>query len=441
VRTTGILDDMKEPMLRIASRIESYFDRLWPICRSIMGPGFRESLDILSEIMPMERVAFETGEKVLDWTVPEEWIPRDGYLIDPHGNKRADFKKNNLHLLNYSAPFKGQLSLSDLKKHLYSIPGQPEAIPYLTSYYKKQWGICLSQREYEQLPEGEYVVNIDTDFIPGTLMLGESVLPGESEKEIMFSSYLCHPSMANNELSGPLVLVSLYDALRKTRRRRYTYRFVLMPETIGAICFLSQRGIELKERLIAGYQITCIGDRGRFTYKKSRQGNTLADRAAVVWMREQENENIIPFNPAVGSDERQYCSPGFNLPVGSLMRTMYTKYPEYHTSLDNKNLIDFAGMAQAVAGLVSIVAAIEANQHWVNKFPFGEPQLGPRGLFRSLSGKDRKDDEIAMWWLLNLCDGSHDLIAVAERSGLPMGRLAGVAQVLKNAGLLVSGEE
>ena len=419
----------------LSKRIENYFDRLWPIPRSITGPGFIKSLDLLSEIAPFKRIEFHTGDKVLDWVIPKEWVPHRAYLIDPNGKKRADFSKNNLHLVGYSAPFKGVLSLTDLKKYINTLPDQPNAIPYITSYYNEAWGFCMSFEEYNNLPEGDYEVVIDTELKKGKLTIGEVVLEGTSDKEILISSYLCHPSMANNELSGPLVLSFLCEAITNLSSRKYTYRFIIVPETIGSIAYLSLRGNDLKKKLIAGYQISCIGDNGPFTYKKSREGDTLADRAAIQMMRNLKNENVIPFNPAIGSDERQYCSPGFNLPVGSLMRTMYTKYPEYHTSLDNKKLMDFKGMEESVETLTSIIHNIEMNVIWENKYPYGEPQLGKRGLFRSLSEKNREDDEMAMWWLLNYADGTNDLFNIADRSGYPITTLARVANKLNQAGI------
>jgi len=417
-------------------RIENYFDRLWPIPRSITGPGYEKSLEILSEVVPFERIEFCTGDKVLDWTIPNEWHPRKAYIIDPNGEKIADFSKNNLHLVGYSTPYKGILPLSELKKKINTLPDQPTAIPYITSYYSKAWGFCMSFEEYNELPEGDYEVLIDTELKKGKLTVGEAVLEGSSNKEILISSYLCHPSMANNELSGPLVLSFLYEAIASLNFRKYTYRFVIVPETIGSIAYLSIRGNDLKKNLLAGYQITCIGDNGQLTYKKSRDGNTLADRSAMQVMHEINNKNIIPFNPAFGSDERQYCSPGFNLPVGSLMRTMYTKYPEYHTSLDNKDLMDFKGMEETVGILASIIENIEVNSVWRNKYPYGEPQLGKRNLFRSLSDKTRDEDEMAMWWLLNYSDGSNDLLSIANLSGHSMETLARVAAKLNEAGIL-----
>lgn len=417
-------------------RLEHYFDRLWPLCRSITGPGLRESLDILSEIMPLERLSFRSGEKVLDWTVPEEWLVREAYLTDPQGNKRAEFKKNNLHLMNYSIPFRGTLSLAMLKPHLYSLPSQPNAIPYVTSYYQKRWGFCLSHDELTFLPEGNYQVVVDTELKPGALEMGEAVLPGDTQDEIFFTSYLCHPSMANNELSGPLVMSFLYERLRAKSKRRFTYRFILGPETIGALCYLSRRGALLKERMQAGFIMTCLGDRGHFTYKLSRRGNALGDRAADLVLRSRGEYLSIPFDP-LGSDERQYCSPGFNLPVGSLMRTPYGTYPEYHTSLDDKNFISFDSLAQSIQLYEEVIDAMEANLVYTGTVQYGEPQLGSRGLYSTLgSHLENNQRRYALLWLLNLADGTRDLLSIAEQSGQPISLLLEWANILVKEKLL-----
>lgn len=422
--------------MEIAAEIEEYFDKLWPLNRSITGIDFRKSLEILDELIPTNKIAFKTGEKVLDWTIPSEWNVKDAYILTPNGEKMADFKKNNLHLMGYSIPVNEKMNLRDLKTHLYTLPDQPEAIPYVTSYYKRQWGFCISHVDFEKLEEGEYTVFIDSELSEGLLIDGDVLIKGKSEKEIFFSTYLCHPSMANNELSGPLVLSFLYRELKKQQQNlNYSYRFVILPETIGAVAYLSKYGNLMKQRTIAGYQITCIGDKGEFTYKKSRQSNSLADRAAEQFMKENNQKKIIDFNPAIGSDERQWCSPGFNLPVGSLMRTMYSVYPEYHTSLDNKSLMDFSGMEKAVEAYLDIINNIEHNYFYISNAPFGEPQLGPRGLFRAISDKGRQEDELAMWWLLNYADGEHDLLTIANLSGFKMSTLIRVGSKIEATGL------
>jgi aminopeptidase-like protein len=401
----------------LTARMERYFDRLWPICRSIAGPGYRESLDILAEVMPVTRLRFPTKTKVLDWVVPREWEPRDAFFVGPDGVKRCDFKKNNLHLLGYSIPFRGDLTREQLRAHLYSLPEQPDAIPYLTSYYKKRWGFCLTHRELEALPPGHYDVVVDTELRDGHVEVGEAVLPGESEEEILFCSYLCHPSLANNELSGPLALVFLYEALSKLLIRRYTYRFVLAPETIGSVAYLSARGAHLKEHMRAGFLLTCIGDRGLFTLKRSRRADTSADRAAAAVLGARGPFRCEPFDPADGSEDRQYCSPGFDLPFASLMRTMYGRFPEYHTSLDNKNFISFEALTESVSMCLEVARALEANRTWINMYPFGAPQLGRRGLYPSLGSQKTIETRLrAMLWLLNYSDGTNDILAVSEKS-------------------------
>ena len=420
----------------LSKRIENYFDRLWPIPRSITGDGYKRSLDILSELVPFEQLKFETGKQVLDWTIPKEWVIRDAYIITPDGQKIADFKENNLHIIGYSTPFEGEIDKAKLEEHLYSLPEQSDAIPYVTSYYAKQWGFSISHDVRNSLPEGKYKIVIDSEFINGEVIVGETLLPGESEYEILFSSYLCHPSMANNELSGPLVLSFLYEQISQMKNRHFTYRFVILPETIGTISLLSIRGNHLKNKLIAGYHITCIGEAAPFTYKKSREGNTYADIVALKVLEKHPDSRIIPFTPATGSDERQYCSPGFNLPIGSLMRSMYTTFPEYHTSLDNKDFLNFEKMVEAVNTYAEIARELDSYQIYENLEPYGEPQLGKRGLYRNLSVKNTNKGEAAMWWLLNMCDRKNDIKMISKMSELPESLLIKVAERLKNSGIL-----
>lgn len=417
-------------------KIEQYFDRLWPLDRCIMGPDFRKSLDILEELIPMERLQFFSGQNVLDWTVPQEWVVNEAYFIGPDAQKYCDYKVNNLHLLGYSVPFIGELSLEQLAEHLHTLEKLPHAIPYVTSYYKKRWGFCIAYEELKKLPRGKYKVVIDTCMYDGCLQVGESVLKGDSSSEILFSTYLCHPSMANNELSGPLTLAFLYDKIKNMKTRRYTYRFVISAETIGTICYLSRRGNSLKKNLIAGYILTCLADKGNYTYKLSRDGNRLVDRMAMKVLRKYEPK-IIPFNPGDGSDERQYCSPGFNLPVGSLMRTKYGEFKEYHTSLDNKEFISFEKLEESVNTYYEIVQAFEKEPLYKNIAPYGEPQLGRRGLYRSLSTNNYLEKDLeAIFWMLNLADGTHDLEWIAEKSGIDLVTITKVAEELRNVGLL-----
>ncbi|RMG78128.1 MAG: DUF4910 domain-containing protein, partial [Bacteroidetes bacterium] len=342
--------------------LEKYFDRLWPICRSITGNGLRQSLKILQEIIPLNLHEIPTGTKVFDWEIPKEWNIKDAYIITPDGKKICDFRKNNLHVVNYSVPVSKKLSYDQLINHLHTLPELPDAIPYVTSYYNEYWGFCISYNEFQNLPkQGEYKVVIDSSLEPGSLTYGDLILEGDTPDEILFSTYVCHPSMANNELSGPLVTAFLYKKLLTLPKRKFTYRFVFAPETIGIIAYLFFNGEKMSQNLKAGYVATCIGDNGNFTYKLSKKGNTLADKVAIHVLKNSGCPyKVIPFAVG-GSDERQYCSPGFNFPVGSLMRTPYKQYKEYHTSLDNKSFISFDALEQSVNMYFDICRALELN--------------------------------------------------------------------------------
>jgi len=418
--------------------IGSYFDRLWPLLRSITGEGVRKTHDILSEIIPLERMEIPSGSEVFDWEVPKEWVIRDAYLIDPNGKRILDVWENNLHLVNYSVPYQGELTLAELNEHLHTLPELPQAIPYVTSYYAPRWGFCLSQQQRDDLPDGRYKVVVDTDHIDGSMTLGEAVLPGEEEAEVLISTYTCHPSMANNELSGPLVTAFLYRKLAALERRRLTYRFIFLPETIGSLAYLSLRGEHLKERMIAGYVVTCVGDDGPYTYKRSRNGNSLADRVAthVISQSDGIEKAFLDFVPDRGSDERQYCSPGFNLPVGSMTRTMYSDYPEYHTSLDNRDFISFKAMTETVDMYYRIMLALDRNVTYRSLNPFGEPQLGRRGLMATLATRGIPEETSAILWVLCFADGDHDLLSIAERSGRSLELLHSAAERCVASGLL-----
>ncbi len=417
--------------------MERIFDRLWPLNRSITGPDFRKSLDILAEIMPTERLRFESGQQVFDWIVPPEWRVREAYFIDPTGKRHADVKVNNLHLVGYSVPFQGTMSLEELLPHLYTLPHLPDAIPYITSYYKPRWGFCLSENEKKQLPPGQYKVHVETELVQGHLELGEAVLPGETDEEILITAYLCHPSMANNELSGPLVASFLYQRLQALPRRRFTYRFLLSAETIGTISYLSVRGEHLKKKVHAGYVLNCIGTAKPFVYKLSRDEKTPADRAALQVLRTKEPFHTVRFDPGSGSDERHFCSPGFNLPMGSVMRSVYWDYPEYHTSLDNKSFISFEALRESVDTLFEMTQALEHNLTWRNLMPYGEPRLDRRGLYPNLVSNAVLEERVkAILWILNFSDGQHDLLSISERSGLRMEALIPCIPLLLKAGLI-----
>ena len=423
--------------------IEEYFDRLFPICRSITGSGFLESLNILGEIVPFEYLNFPSGTQCYDWTIPYEWEIRDAYIVSPDGSKLAQFKENNLHVVGYSVPVNKKISLDELKHHLHYIETIPNAIPYVTSYYERNWGFCLSYDDYKNLAEGTYKVYIDSELKPGNLTVGMAVIPGQTDKEILLSTYLCHPSMAVNELSGPLVTAFLYRKLAESVKLRHTIRFVFCPENIGSVAFLSRYGELLKEKLVAGYVINCVGHGKSYTLKESRQGNSLADRIAKNVLDHQKDPyDIIKYFPD-GSDERQYCSPGFNLPVALIMRTMYGKYKEYHTSLDNKDLISFPVVDQCINTYIDVIQSIDANKKYKGTVQYGTPQLSKSksSLYPSIMDRtalvSRDDRTKMMLDLLNYSDGSSDLIDIAENKGYRLLDLKKVAELLEENNYLI----
>ena len=397
--------------------IEDYFDRLWPICRSITGNGLRQSYKILQELIPLELEEIPSGTKCFDWTVPKEWNIKEAYIITPGGDKICDLAVCNLHVVNYSVPVNMEITYDELCAHLHYIKSFPEAIPYITSYYKESWGFCLSYNQFMTLPkEGVYKVVINSELKDGHLTYGHLLLKGKSEKEILLSSYLCHPSMANNELSGPLVLSFLYTLIKSLPERKYSYRFVLAPETIGVIAYLSKYGLDMKSRTEAGYVITCCGDSGDFVYKSTKSENLLTDRVARhILAKSNKSHKVISFSVG-GSDERQYCSPGFNLPVGSITRSMYKKYKEYHTSLDNKNFISFKSLQETIEVYYSIIEAIELNAFYKGEILYCEPQLGRRNLYpHSCNPEDQVDQLHRILHLLSYADGELDLLNIAEK--------------------------
>ncbi|MGB0165825.1 MAG: DUF4910 domain-containing protein [Luteibaculum sp.] len=413
------------------SLIEAYFDRLWPICRSITGDGLRESFRILQEIIPFELTEVPTGTKVFDWEIPLEWNVRNAYLLTPDGQKIADFQSNNLHLVNYSEPINRKISWQELEPHLHTLPQMPEAIPYITSYYKRTWGFCLTQNQYNQLPrEGEYTVLIDSELKNGSLTYGQAVLPGDSDKEILFSSYLCHPSMANNELSGPLTLAFLYRELAKKQQRKYTYRFVLAPETIGVIAFLSRYGSALKENVRGGLVLTCCGDEGAVTYQRSKRDNSESDRVMLNLLQTDGIEYSTRKFDIGGSDERQYCSQGLNLPIGTFMRTPFKVFKEYHTSLDNKDLFSFQSIKTNIEILAKYLEGMEANFTIKPGNIPCEPMLGKRGLYPSKGGlitlPETTQDILR---IVTYSDCKNSLLEVAEEIKRPLYALKKSAQI------------
>jgi aminopeptidase-like protein len=416
--------------------IEAYFDRLWPLLRSITGDGVRQTHEILRELVPLVTHEYPSGSRVLQWKIPQEWKVRDAYVRTPAGQLILNVWDNNLHLVGYSIPARAKLSREDLDKHLFSIPAMPEAIPYVTSYYKPKWGFCLPHAQREALPPGEYDVVVDTELFDGSLTLSDLVIEGSSSDEILFHTYTCHPSLANNELSGPLVTAFLARRIAAMAGLRYTYRFVFAPETIGAIAYLDTHGEDLKKTLKAGYVISCVGDSGASHYKASKRNSSAADRVAehVLERRFGQRFERHSFSPS-GSDERQYCSIGFDLPVGVICRTMFGRYPEYHTSRDNKSLMDFDAMVETVDLLVKICDCHERNRVYVNTQPNGEPQLSKYFDYRTRDMRFADEYTMAAKWCVHYCDGRNDLLEIASLSGIGFQVLADVAERLATAGL------
>lgn len=409
--------------------------RLYPICRSITGDGVRRTLEIISEYLPLKVREVPTGTRVLDWTVPKEWNIRDAYIADASGNRVVDFAASNLHVVGYSIPVSATMSLGELREHLHTLPEHPTWIPYRTSYYAPTWGFCLAQEALDALPDGDYEVCIDSTLEDGSLTYGEYVVPGETTDEVIISCHICHPSLANDNLAGIAVACWLARELAQGSPR-YTYRFLFAPGTIGSITWLA-RNAERVERVKHGLVLACAGDRGDLTYKRSRRGDAEIDRVLEHVLAESDRTHrIVDFTP-YGYDERQFCSPGFNLGVGSLTRTPYAGYPEYHTSADNPDFVSPEAMEDTLATCRAAFAVLDRNRRYVNQSPYGEPQLGRRGLYDSLGGRsDAKTAQLAMLWVLNLSDGEHSLLDIAERAGLSFDAIADAAAALCGAGLL-----
>ena len=385
--------------------------------------------------MPLSVHEVPTGVQVLDWTVPREWNIRDAYVRVPGGPRVIDFRQSNLHVVGYSVPVRARMSLEELRPHLFSIPDRPDWIPYRTSYYQESWGFCVSQRQLEGLEDREYEVWIDSSLEPGHLTYGEYCIPGASEDEILVSTHICHPSLANDNAAGLSVAVQLAKHLADLPLR-YTYRFLFIPGTIGAITWLALNEARLP-RIKHGLVLACAGDAGRMTYKKSRRGTAEIDRTVSQILRDSGQDHaILPFSP-YGYDERQFCSPGFNLPVGCLMRTPWGRYPEYHTSADGMDLVRPEALVDSLLTTARICSALEENATYVNLSPKGEPQLGRRGLYRSVGGfSDAGALEMALLWVLNLSDGGHSLLDIAEKSGCSFETIRHAAELLEEHALL-----
>lgn len=417
------------------SEMHALVERLYPLCRSITGNGVRRTLEIVSEYIPLRMQEVPTGTQVFDWTVPQEWNISDAYIADAAGSRIVDFQESNLHVVGYSVPVSATMSLAELRTHLHTLPEQPTLVPYRTSYYEPNWGFCLSQETLARMPDGDYEVSIDSTLSDGHLTYGEHVVPGQVTDEVIVSCHVCHPSLANDNLAGIAVATTLAQAVAATNPW-YTYRFLFVPGTIGSITWLA-RNAERLDKVKHGLVLACAGDRGPLTYKQSRRSDAEIDRVMAHVLRASGRPHeIVPFSP-YGYDERQYCSPGFNLGVGCLTRTPYASYPEYHTSADNPGFVSPEAMEDTLRTCREAFGVLDENRSYVNLSPYGEPQLGKRGLYDSLGGRsDAKEQQMAMLWVLNLSDGERSLLDIAERSGLPFATVAKAARALHGAELL-----
>lgn len=420
-------------------RMRALMAELYPICRSMTGDGVRATLDILARSAPLRRHSVPSGTQVFDWTVNDEWNVRDAYVADRFGNRVIDFQEHNLHLVAYSEPVRARMTLAELRPHLHTRPSylgstplaNPDWFPYRTSYYERTWGFCLSENHLQSLDEGPYDVVVDASLEPGELTYGEVVVPGDSTEEVLFSAHTCHPSLANDNLSGLVVATELIRALQERRRRRYTYRFLFAPGTIGSITWMS-RNVEVLPRVRHGLVLAGLGGPGSLVYKRTRNGDRDIDRVVTHVLRGQGGE-ARDYSP-YGYDERQFNAIGFDLPVGSLSRTPHGEYPEYHSSADNLEFVRPGELVDALAALLRVVDVLENDRVYLNLSPYGEPQLGKRGLYRSADG--RGADITAMLWTLAYTDGENSLLDVAEKAGLSFADIRMAAERLREGGLV-----
>lgn len=429
--------------------MDELFDRLFPIMRSITGEGVRQTIDILQQYVPLEIEGVKTGTEVFDWEIPKEWVIREAWIKDEKGKKIIDIKQLNLHVVNYSEPVNRWLTLDELKENVFTIPHLPSAVPYVTSYYNARWGFCMSQEQLNHLPEGKYHVYIDSEKIDGELNFAQAVLPGNSKKEILLSTYICHPSMANNELSGPIAATFLYNRIKQWGSREFTYRFVFLPETIGSISYLWKYRDELKKNMYSGIVLTCLGGKNhRLSFKQPRKKRTPIDEL-IRFLNKKEDYmiQVRPFTPLGGSDERQYCAPGFNLPVGQFSKMIYGQYDGYHNSLDTKEAMTIEAIAESVNDIERLLKYQEMNGYYINQKPFGEPRLGKYDLYpdvnaptlrehSSSSKVDKRQQLNQILMLLNYSDGRHRLTDIVEKLPYPLESYENVIETLKENGLL-----
>jgi aminopeptidase-like protein len=425
--------DLASPEL--GARLHDTCRRLYPILRSITGDGVRRTLAILGEELPLEVSEVPSGTRVFDWTVPDEWNLREAWIAGPDGRRVVDVRDHTLHVVHYSEPVRASMTLDELQPRLHSIPEHPDWIPYRTSYYQRTWGFCLADRVRRALPEGRYEVHVDATLAPGHLTYGEVLVPGESDREFVVSAHVCHPSLVNDNLSGVSVAAALAKWLAG-RRNRWSYRFLFVPSTVGAITWLARNEARL-DRIVGGLVISGVGDAGPLTYKRSRHGSAVVDRVFEGLLAEREVPHVVePFSP-YGYDERQFCSPGVGLPVGCLMRTPFGRYPQYHTSADDLDFVRPGSLAETARVCAEAIERFDRAATWRNLSPMGEPQLGRRGLYDSIGGEnDKKAAQMALLWMLSFSDGRHDALEIAAKSGLPLDMLDRAARRLQEAGLL-----
>ncbi len=430
---------MNQPGKNKGEELFNFIESIYDINRSITGNGVRQTLNAIKKLVPIEIKEVPTGTKVFDWEVPPEWNVDEAYIEDSHGKRIIDFHNHNLHLVSYSIPVNKTVTLEELKKHLFSLPDHPDWIPYRTSYYKRDWGFCVTHNQLKQMKDNEYKVVIKSSLEKGSLTYGEFFIKGKSDREVLFSTHICHPSMCNDNLSGIAVMAYLANYLisllnSDTEKFNYSYRFLFIPATIGAITWLAQNEANV-EKIKHGIVMSLLGDNGNFTYKKSRIGNSATDKIVQLVLEESTDEyNLLEFTP-YGYDERQFCSPGFNLPVGRLTRTPNGEFPEYHTSADNLDFISADKLNESLEIVKKIIHVIERNKKFLNLNPKCEPQLGKRGMYNSVAG-NIKEYELALLWVLNMSDGEYDLTDIALKSKIPFETILKAATDLQKVNLL-----